>query len=268
MDVQHLLRQAARLVALGGSLTAGACGRTADTAVQQTDSTARPLPSDGPFGGATITGLVRFVGTPPANPAIDMNAAPQCRGIYHSPPRQLGVIVNPNGTLANVFVYVKRGLPSQGHYAAPAETLLVTERGCQYHPRVVGLLVGQALALRNDDAAPHQIVASGVKTRPFTIPQAPGRSNEHVFRAAEVMVPLQCARHRWMRAYVGILPHPFFATTGDDGRFTISRLPPGTYTLEAWHEGYGRRTATVTVPDSTTRHVTFTYAATVSETSE
>jgi hypothetical protein len=269
MDIQHLFRQAARLAALGGSLAAAAaCGGDADIAVHEGDSTARSLPTDGPFGGAAITGLVRFVGTPPANPAIDMRVAPHCRAIYHSPPRQLGVIVNPNGTLANVFVYVKRGLPPHGHYAAPAERLLVTERGCQYHPRVVGLLVGQALALRNDDAVPHQIVASGVKTRPFTMPQAAGRSNEHVFRAAEVMVPLQCARHPWMRAYVGILPHPFFATTGDEGRFTISRLPPGTYTLEAWHEGYGRRAATVTVRDSTTQHVTFTYAKTASETSE
>jgi hypothetical protein len=71
-----------------------------------------------------------------------------------------------------------------------------------------------------------------------------------------------------MRAYIGVLPHPFFATTGDDGRFTIPRLPPGTYTLEAWHEGYGRRAATVTVRDSTTRHVTFTYSASPAETSQ
>jgi hypothetical protein len=129
-------------------------------------------------------------------------------------------------------------------------------------------MVGQALQLRNDDAVSHEIDAHGVKVRSFTIPLAAGRSSHHVFRSPEVMVPLKCGTHRWMRAYVGILPHPFFAITGDDGRFTISHLPPGTYTLEAWHEGYGRRSATVTVGDSTTQHVTFTYAATASETSE
>jgi hypothetical protein len=133
---------------------------------------------------------------------------------------------------------------------------------------VFGIMVGQALTIRNDDAVAHVMDASGVQTRSFAIPLAAGRSGDHVFRAAEVMVPLEGRTHRWMRAYVGVLPHPFFATTGDDGRFTISRLPPGTYTLEAWHEGYGRRSATVTVRDSTTQHVTFTYATTAADRSE
>ncbi len=267
MRLQHPFRQAACIAAVGVSLSAVGCGHRAETAVQRVDTSATTLPQDGPFGNATISGIVRFVGSVPDNPLIDMRAAPECRATYHAPPRQLSVIVNPNRTLENVFVYVKRGLPPQSHYAPAPDTLLLAQRGCVYRPRVFGLMVGQALALRNDDALDHRIDARGVKSRSFSIPLASGRSSEHVFRSPEVMVPLQCATHAWMRAYVGILPHPFFATTGDNGRFTISHLAPGTYTLEAWHEGYGRRSATVTVRDSTTQHVTFTYAATA-ETSE
>jgi hypothetical protein len=268
IDIKHVGRRAARLAALASTLATGGCdGRTGET-VQRGDSIPGDLAAAGSFGAAVIRGRVRFIGTPPDNPAIDMRGAPLCRGVYHSIPRQLSVIVNPNGTLANVFVYVKRGLPSDVHYSPPADALLLAQRGCQYRPRVLGLMVGQTLTIRNDDAVEHVIDASGVKTRAFAIPLAAGRSGDHVFHASEVMVPLRGRTHRWMRAYIGVLPHPFFATTGDDGRFTIPRLPPGTYTLEAWHEGYGRRAATVTVRDSSTQTVTFTYTPMAAETAE
>jgi hypothetical protein len=255
----HLTIQGPGALAVLAALTLGGC-RNPDPAAERADSV--PVVRDGPFGRGAITGVVRFVGTAPANPPIDMRAAPQCRAIYHGAPQQLSVVVNPNGTLANVFVHVIHGLPPGSRYAAPADTMLVTQRGCQYHPRVLGVMVGQALAFRNDDVVPHRLEASGVKTRPLTRVQPPGRRSAHVFRNGDVMVPLECGMHPWMRAYVGILPHPFFATTNRSGRFTIPRLPPGTYTLEAWHEGYGRRIATVSVTDSTTTHVTFSFAAT------
>jgi carboxypeptidase family protein len=258
-----MFRQAAGLAALTGTLALGGCGQHHDRIADRPDASGTP--PDGPFGHATITGIVRFVGATPANPPIDMRAAPRCRAIYHSTPRQLSAVVNPNGTLANVFVYVKRGLPTHSRYTPAADSLLLTQRGCQYHPRVFGMMVGQTLSFRNDDVVAHHLESAGVKTRPFTIPHPAGRRHHHAFRNAEVMVPLECDTHRWMRAYVGILPHPFFATTNRSGRFTIPRLPPGTYTLEAWHEGYGRRTTTLTVPDSTTRHVTFTYTPTPAE---
>jgi hypothetical protein len=268
MRIHSLLRQGAAIVALGGWLTAVACERRVDTASQRNDSTATPSPPEAGVGSATINGVVRFVGAAPKNSMIDMRAVPLCRGMYHADPRQLSVIVNRNGTLANVFVYVKHAVPPLHLYAAATDPVLLTQRGCQYRPRVFGLMVGQELTLRNDDAMAHQLEARGVATRPFTIPLASGTSREHVFRNPEVMVPLSCGTHDWLRAYVGVLPHPFFATTGHDGRFTIGHLPPGTYTLEAWHEAYGRRTATVTVGDSATQHVTFTYARPGSETSD
>ena len=268
MPLERLFRRATRPFGYAAALALTACGNHAETQAQRADSTGSPSRPKGPFGGATITGVVRFVGVPPENPVIDMRAAPACRAVYHAVPRQLAVVVNPNQTLSDVYVYVKRGLPAGSAYAPPADTLLLIQRGCQYHPRVFGAVVGQIVEFRNDDIVSHQIDATGVRSQPFTATLGAGRTSEHVFRRPEIMVPLECSTHAWMRAYVGVLAHPFFATTGSNGRFTISRLPPGTYTLEAWHEGYGRRTATVTVRDSATQHVTFTYAATPSEISD
>ncbi len=78
------------------------------------------------------------------------------------------------------------------------------------------------------------------------------------FTAPEVMLTLVCDAHGWMRAYAGVLPHPFFATTGTDGQFTVPG-PPGTYTVEAWHETFGTRTATITVTENATATLDFAY---------
>lgn len=239
----------ATLVACGGDDRAAAAAVPVDAARR-----------DPPAGTGTITGVVRFVGNAPDNPTIDMGDAPRCRGAYHAPPRQLTVVVNRNRTLANVFVYVKRGLPPDAVYPPPHIPVTVRQRGCQYHPRVFGIGVGQPLEVRNDDFVRHDIATRTAGTRPVDISQpAAGRISEHTFRTPRVMVPLRCDVHPWMRAYAAVMPHPFYATTGDDGRFTIDHLPRGTYTIEAWHEKYGRRTATVTITDTTTARVSFTY---------
>jgi hypothetical protein len=130
-----------------------------------------------------------------------------------------------------------------------------------YHPRVFGIMVGQPLEIENSDPLLHNIKAMGKANRPFNISQpGAGMTTERTFSAREVMLPFECNVHGWMHAHAGVLPYPFFSTTGTDGRFTIKDLPPGTYTIEAWQEKYGTRTATVTVQGTETKTVDFTYA--------
>src|SRR5207245_1283262 len=126
-------------------------------------------PAGNAQGGATVTGKVKFTGAKPTNPPIDMTEEPKCKAKYTTTPTKETVVVNPNGTLANVF--------------------------------------------------------------------------------------------GWMQAYLGVLPHPVYAITGADGSFTIKGLPPGTYTIEAWHEKYGTQTATVTVAGTESKTQDFTFAA-------
>jgi plastocyanin len=215
-----------------------------------------------PQGGGAVAGRVRFTGAKPTNAKIDMSEEAACKSKYTTQPTAETVIVNPNGTLANVFVYVKAGLPAGATYPVPATPVVIDQDGCRYHPHVLGIMVGQNLEIRNSDPVLHNIKAKPVKNRPFNVSQpSAGMKTMRTFSAAEVMVPLECNVHGWMNAFLGVLPHPFFAVTGADGSFTIKNLPAGTYTIEAWHEKYGTQTATVTVAATGTKTADFTFAA-------
>jgi len=223
----------------------------------------RPAPAPrSTFAGSTVTGKVKFVGKAPANPAIDMSEEPKCKAKYTTTPHEEIVSVNKNGTLGNVFVYVKTGLPADAKYPAPATPVVIDQNGCTYHPRTFGIMVGQNLEIKNSDPLLHNIKAMGKKNRPFNISQPnAGMTTIRTFTTAEVILPVECNVHGWMHAFVGVLPHPFFATSGADGSFSITGLPAGTYTLEAWHEKYGVQSATVTVTGSDSKTADFTYTA-------
>jgi plastocyanin len=212
--------------------------------------------------GATITGKIKFTGARPSNPRIDMSEEAACKSKYPAPPTAETVVVNANGTLANVFVYVKAGLPAGAKYQAPAAAVVLDQDGCRYRPHVLGIMVGQNLEILNSDPVLHNIKAKATKNRPFNVSQpSAGMKTMRTFSTPEVMVALECNVHGWMNAFLGVLPHPFYAVTGADGSFSLKGLPPGTYTIEAWHEKYGTLTATVTVAGTETKTADFTFAA-------
>jgi plastocyanin len=213
-------------------------------------------------GGSAVTGKIKFTGAKPANAKIDMAEEAACAKKYASAAPTAETVVGGTGALGNVFVYVKSGLPAGASYPAPATPVVVDQDGCRYTPHVLGLQVGQNLEIRNSDPVLHNIKAKPKKNRPFNISQpTAGMKTNRTFTAVEVMVPLECNVHGWMNAYVGVLPHPFFAVSGNDGSFTIKGLPAGTYELEAWHEKYGTQTATVTVAATGSKTQDFTFAA-------
>jgi hypothetical protein len=213
------------------------------------------------LGTASISGTALFTGTAPVNPAIDMSEEPTCRDKHPEGPRDPEVVV-ADGKLANVFVYVKGGLPAGATFPNPPEPAVIDQEGCLYHPRVLGVMVGQPLEIRNSDAVLHNIKAVPTTNRGFNIsqPQA-GMTTTRTFSDPEIMVPLECNVHGWMNAFVGVTSHPYFAVSGADGSFTISGLPAGTYEIEAWHEKFGSKTASVTVNDGGQATVEFTFSA-------
>jgi len=210
--------------------------------------------------GGTVSGTVKFTGAAPANPKIDMSEEPTCK--TKTPNAVDPVVVVNKGGLANVFVSVKSGLPAGGKYPAPTTPVTIDQNGCLYHPRVLGVMVNQPIEIKNSDAVLHNIKAVPKKNRGFNISQpSAGMKTTRSFAVAETPVPLECNVHGWMHAKAFVMDNPFYAVSGDDGSFSIKGLPAGTYTLEAWHEKYGTKTATVTVAANGTATTTFTFGS-------
>jgi hypothetical protein len=206
-----------------------------------------------------IAGSIVFEGTAPTMATINMASEATCAAKHASTPMVQEVVVNDNGTLANVFVYVKEGLESL-QFPTPGPALL-NQDGCVYIPHVLGVMVGQDITIRNSDGLLHNINASPMEQRGFNTSQPTNMETTRSFGTVEVMVPLRCDVHGWMNAYVGVLDHPYHSVSNGSGAFSLSRLPPGDYVIEAWHERYGTQTQNVTVTTGQTAEVTFTFSA-------
>jgi len=232
----------------GGAAAGG--GATASAAV--------PFPVD-TAQAATITGRVAFTGAHPPAQRIDMGAEPTCAAKHPNGAFTETVVVNDNGTLRNVFVYVKSGLPANLTFPVPSTPVEIDQDGCMYTPHVFGIQVGQTLNIKNADGLLHNIKARPTINRPFNVSQPTSMTTPRSFTAAEVMVPLECNVHSWMNAFVGVRSDPYYSVTGADGAFNIGRLPAGTYTIEAWSEHYGTQTQQVTVAAHESKAITFTF---------
>lgn len=210
-------------------------------------------------GSSVIRGTVQFTGKTPAPSAIKMDADPQCQLQHKAPVQKEDVIVNSNGTLKYVFVYVKQGLEGK-IFPAPSTPVILDQQGCLYHPHILGIQVKQPLEIVNNDATLHNVNCKPTKSKPFNIAQpAKGMKSTKTFTAPEIMVKCACNVHPWMATYLGVLDHPYFSITGDDGSFVLSGLPAGQYTIEAWHEKYGTQTQTVSVGEGETKQVAFAF---------
>ena len=193
-----------------------------------------------------VTGKVSFAGTAPKPARIMMNADPVCAREHKEPVFSEEVIVNKNGTLKNVLIYVKDGLGSR-KFEPPADKVLFDQKGCRYNPHVLGIQTGQELDVVNDDPTLHNVHSLSTVNPQFNVAQPKqGMRLSKKFDKPE-MFKVKCEVHTWMGAYIGVFSHPFFAVTGDDGSFTLKGLPAGEYTIEAWHEKYGTQTMKVTV---------------------
>jgi flagella basal body P-ring formation protein FlgA len=207
---------------------------------------------------ATISGSVKLDGAAPKAPNIQMSADPYCQSQHPAPVPDEDVVVSATGQLANVFVYIK---DIKGSFPVPATDALIDQKGCQYHPHVQGIQVGQTLDIRNSDATLHNIHAMPVVNNQFNEGQpVQGMVSKKKFDKVE-MTPfkMKCDVHGWMHSYMAVLPHPFYAVSAADGTFSIPNLPPGQYTLVAWHEKYGAQEQPLTVGAKEQKTVAFTF---------
>ncbi len=207
----------------------------------------------------TVTPLDPSTAGTTAMKPVALGGDPQC-AIQHQGPVLAGDALVHDGKVENAFVYVKDGLGART-FAVPETPVTINQVGCLYEPHVAGAQTCQPIEFVNDDPTLHNVHGTPGGSQPWNFSMALQGSKRRIrVENPEVTIPVTCDVHPWMRAYLGVLPHPFFAVTGADGRFTLRGVPAGEYVLAAWHERFGTREARVTLSAGETKDVAFAYA--------
>lgn len=205
-----------------------------------------------------IKGHIKLNGKLPGNPIIRMGMDPMCAKLNAGKrPVQEAVVAAADGSLANVFVRLQGSFPPS---PVPSDPVTIDQRACIYIPRVVGARVGQLLQVRNSDELHHNVHGLSARGNGFNVSQPKsGMVQEFRLKQEEIMLRVTCDVHRWMTSFVGVVTHPYFATSGTVGTYAIDNVPAGTYTIQTWHERYGPLSQTVRVTPGLTTTVDFAY---------
>ncbi|MBI4519022.1 MAG: hypothetical protein HY699_24795 [Deltaproteobacteria bacterium] len=207
-----------------------------------------------------IVGEVQFAGPVPPSKQLQLGAWADCAKQHTGPVSAGDVLVN-NGKLQNVVVYVKQGLGERG-FAVPDTPVVIDQVGCLFVPRVAVAQAGQPVRFLNSDPLAHNVRSSPKAQRGWNFMLAAKGTNRTITVAKpENVIELKCDVHPWMAAYLGVFDHPYAAVSGADGRFEFKQVPPGEYVIEAWHERFGVRSATLALGQKETREVAFTFTA-------
>jgi len=220
------------------------------------EKAAAPAPAATPIDPstvATVNGTVKMDGTAPKPAKIDMSQDAACKGTNN-----VESIVADNGNLANVFVYVKDGLGDRT-FDVPKDSVTIDQQGCKYHPHVLGVMTGQNIEIKNDDQTTHNIHPTPQSNREWNESQPPQAAPiEKNFAREEIMLPVKCNQHPWMKMYINVVKSPFYAVTDSSGKYEIKGLPPGDYTLAFVQEKLGEQDQKVTLAAKDSKTVDMT----------
>lgn len=211
-----------------------------------------------PSQTGTLKGKVLFKGEAPQREALPVEGNPECKA-FHPEPILSEELLTKDGALQNVFVYIKEGLENYS-FQTPETSVKIDQSKCMYVPHVTGAQINQPILLVNSDPTLHNIHSYAKKNETWNLGMPfEGMEITKSFANAEVMITFKCDVHPWMKGYLGVLPHPFFSTTGADGLFEMKNLPPGKYKIEAWHEKLETQTQDVEVHPQETKELEFTF---------
>jgi len=217
-----------------------------------------PTPGGDGAETAVLKGFVRLTGALPPAARLSMNADPCCAKLHPAGLTAEDTIAGADGGLQNAVVFISDGLGDRT-YELPHQPAMIEQKGCVYNPHVVAVRANQELDVMNNDATTHNLHPLPVNNREWNRAQAPGTRADMTFAREEVAILMKCNVHPWMRSYIAVFKHPFFAVTGKGGRFELNNLPPGNYTIEAWHEKLGTSTQKVSVGPGVTKELEFVF---------
>ena len=209
-------------------------------------------------GTALIKGAVKLTGPVPAPKPTSMSADPSCAKQHSGPVLTREVIADSNGGLQNVVVFIADGLGDRS-FDVPKEPVVIAQKGCQYQPHVLALRANQPFEVVNRDPTAHNIHPLPTNNREWNKVELPGSKMEEAFAREEIAIPVKCNIHPWMRGYIAVFKHPYFVVTKEDGSFDLPSLPPGTYTIKAWHEKLGTASQTITIGANETKELSFVF---------
>ena len=245
------------LALVGLALLASCSKKTGEEQSSSPTSESKPPAASTPIDpatAATVSGTVKLDGTPPKPAKIDMSQDAACKGDNTSEN-----VVAKDGDLANVFVYVKEGLGNR-NFDVPKDSVVIDQKGCRYHPHVLAVIAGQNVEIKNDDPTTHNIHPTPKDNREWNESQPPNAAPiQKSFAREEIMLPVKCNQHPWMKMYISVVKSPFYAVTGADGKYTIKGLPPGDYTLAFVHEKLGEQDQKVTLAAKDSKRVDATF---------
>jgi plastocyanin len=207
---------------------------------------------------ASLKGTVKFEGAPPKPSRIDMSQDPLCAKAHTTPATTEDIVVGTDSGLGNVVVYVSDGLSSTA-FQPPQQSAVLEQKGCQYKPHVLALQANQKLEVVNSDETTHNIHPTPSNNREWNMTQPHGMPLEQTFARQEVAIPVKCNVHPWMKGYIAVFKHPYFAVTDKNGNFELKDLPAGNFTISAWQEKLGTQTQKVTVGGGESKTLDFTF---------
>lgn len=210
------------------------------------------------FAG-TVSGKVTYTGTPAKSKPIDMSKEPSCAKQHNPPITTEAVVTGPNNALDNVVVYVSAGANDEGQ--VPSQAVTFEQKGCQYIPHVLAMHTNQELKILNDDQTSHNIHPLAKVNREWNKSQPPGSPPIVDKYDKPEFISVKCNVHPWMHGEFAVLSTNHYDISKDGGEFKLPNLPPGKYTITAWHESYGTQTADVTITGNETKDVNFTFKA-------
>ena len=199
----------------------------------------------------TLKGNVKFDGKAPKARPLKMDADPICGSSHEGKVYSESFIVDEDLNLKNVLVWLK-DVKYDG--PVPSEPAVLDQKGCIYTPHVLGVVKNQKVLIKNSDATLHNIHSMAEKNDQFNfaMPKVV-KEKATIFTAVEEPFYIKCDVHPWMKSWVLVQDHPYFAVTDSKGNFTIENIPPGTYEVIAWQEKFKMKraiTKTIEIKDS------------------
>ena len=208
----------------------------------------------------TLKGHVKYDGKPPKKKRLRMDADPVCGSAHSGPVYNENFKMAEDGSMEEALIYLKGVSYSKG---APSESAILDQKGCVYEPHVFGMIAGQQLLIKNSDATLHNIHSMPKKNKEFNfaMPKVVKEKKSTFTKSEPNPFYIKCDVHPWMKTWVLVSDHPYFAVTDKEGNFSISGIPPGTYEVICWQEKFKKKplTASVKIGDGeTVKDFTFT----------